>query len=729
MATANAGSLRTLLTEKDKSGGNFIIPEGHQNAVINVGTKALEMYKTAAHVLKPVISLTPDVLDQLASIHPLVAVTVNVFKMVVALEMQRKDNQKKIKVLVDVMEDSMGELTFIKQGKVSDQVEPVLKKLSEQSRSFGVFVQSYVDMSRTVKVFQSSGIQTKLNGFAKSFADIKVELSHKLQLQNSVAISNQSEALARQEDRLDQIMRILEAKSAEERSAEQFFSRHGGIENCKNDNQLIQELAASFGETINKDVISSIHSGFEQILAANQAQFDRVLEQQTKEFSNINVKLDALLDMGPHKLIRHKVVAEIWKKNDFGGSVKGKLFIEALYTHYLLSVPPDDPDHWMVNLLSLTYAQSIIDSIDVDLTGHLNVHEVNTFFDAKPAYFSLMEWLVYSGLVIDYQRVKYINESQAIVFEDMKGLNDQFDEETKKMLQPYFKEVLPDITRSKAKGWDITKKSQFAEYRRLIDLMERREAHMLPKIQDLVDQIGRYQRRAFMPNDYYTYRDDVHAGAEGDRMLQEDDADDNLAFVFLFQRELLKRHVSILSAAAEDPENAKLILSPTTIKNMIQDIKSIAQVLMEQAIDLYLDAERMKVADPISFVKRAFGGSLFTWYLHYEKVKHRLGSDFRVEEELTADVDASEAEIQRKLMYGDGAAAEQPEILGRTGSILRTVKEFESGQTAKAKELDVEVNPRGHLRESRLMEMERSIASIFEMRMENIKRNGEERVC
>ncbi|KAF8149372.1 hypothetical protein B0H34DRAFT_733496 [Crassisporium funariophilum] len=397
-------------------------------------------------------------LDALGQVHPFIGVAVVAFKLVVTLDLTRRENNKKVLAIRVQMQNMMCELFQLRHMKDPDDTGPdgmtlkdrfqgLMEKIAHDITECGSACDAYMKKSFLAKTIKSRIYEERLGGYGTRFVNCKAEIEHALAIHTALGVDaanakldKQDETLRSIDDKLSMMMLFRKLDTPREREVAKFIEENGGAKACIENQEVLTKLVGKTGEPISSvtgdtrrgDGISSAqkvlmkeyYEDVDEMLRKNMVLFAGKLDIQSKQLSeSIRREGDHIisaLSSGSHDRIKDSDLQKMWKEMGWKGSVKARHFVLALRDYFtdrfdpgsapsvssngtsgdplaLTGVPQDSlaDDHWALPYISVTNLQPILEAFDDDGTGFININEANTFALERPQGWSLIRWIAY----------------------------------------------------------------------------------------------------------------------------------------------------------------------------------------------------------------------------------------------------------------------------------------------------------------------------------------------
>ncbi|KAJ7090797.1 hypothetical protein B0H15DRAFT_836939 [Mycena belliarum] len=334
---------------------------------VNVDVKSIEntittFAETSAVMIKG--------LDALGQLHPFVGVAVTAFKLVITLDLTRRQNNKKVLAVKIQMQDLMTILFQLRHMRdpqekgpdgttLADRFSALMESIAKSITACGSACDVYLKKSFLAKTLKSKIYEGRLAGYVTTFANHKKDVGFALKLHTALGVDAANKKLDGQDVHLKVIEEKMEAlfrklDTARERDVQKFIDEQGGAKACVENDGTLQELVSKSGESIagmdparagtgdlalaktmlNKELAEDVDQAFKK----NLKLFDRKLDMQSKQLTDtINLTgehIISVLSSGAHEKILDVDLQAIWKEQGWKSSVKARHFVLALNDYY-----------------------------------------------------------------------------------------------------------------------------------------------------------------------------------------------------------------------------------------------------------------------------------------------------------------------------------------------------------------------------------------------------------
>ncbi|KAI0633741.1 hypothetical protein C8Q77DRAFT_1157905 [Trametes polyzona] len=389
-------------------------------------------------------------LDEVAKLHPFIGIAVGAFRVVVELDLRRRDNDKKIAALFLQMKDMMEALLQLREIKDRESVGPggitikarmqeLVKQTADDITACGNACDTYSKKGLVVKVIKGSVWEGTLKSYIDIFAKRRKEFTFALSIHTGVGVDDANRKL----DSLDAKVNILvefftNAITPEYKELAALVQKKGGPRAVMDSNEALNELLqyrSAGGPTSSKRVERDgpkhdnhlgkknlevlkreLFEAPELAIKNNFEVFERKFKMQQRELSEemrrvVHHEGDRVIEAvtsGAHDRIIDPEIHEIWKEMRWPGHVKARHFVLALRDYYRQQIEIkqrskgeenashiSDEDEWALEYININRLQAISEAFDDDASGFITIAEVNQFTAARPQNWSLPHWIAY----------------------------------------------------------------------------------------------------------------------------------------------------------------------------------------------------------------------------------------------------------------------------------------------------------------------------------------------
>ncbi|KAG6908712.1 hypothetical protein DXG01_003645, partial [Tephrocybe rancida] len=312
-------------------------------------------------------------LTALGHVHPFIGVAVGAFALVIALDVTRRDNDRKalaVKVQMQELMKVFFELRHVPSPSegpdgltVAERLKELVELIANDIKSCGSACDAYLKKGFLAKTVKSTIYENKLSKFATTFMQHRSALELALKVHTSLGIDSANDKLnvlgSQLQDvdqKLDMLLLFRKLDTPRERDILKFIEAHGGPKACILDEGLLEELVMKSGESLSrfpgreggrrsnglpelkKRLLKEFQEDIDEALSRNMVLFERKLDMQSKQLTDLvhdeaDYIISAVLS-GAHDRITDLDLQTIWKDMGWKGSVKARHFVLALHDYY-----------------------------------------------------------------------------------------------------------------------------------------------------------------------------------------------------------------------------------------------------------------------------------------------------------------------------------------------------------------------------------------------------------
>ncbi|CAK5271410.1 unnamed protein product [Mycena citricolor] len=322
-------------------------------------------------------------LDALGAVHPFVGVAVTAFKLVISLDITRRQNNKKVLAVKLQMQDLMTVLFQLLPMRdpedkapdgttLKDRMSELMKTVADDITSCGSACDVYLkksflgeypptpqllcaDTLSTAKTIKSKIYEARLASYVAKFTDHKKSIAFVLTMDTSHSVGTANRKLDDITTQLDSIeMKMGELfrklDTPREREVQKFLDDNGGARACISDDAALAQLVAKSGDTTLASgtsaeitatktlLLRELSEDIDEAFRKNALLFDRKMEIQSQELKiamkDGEERLRKVIKEGLHERIMDKGLQTLWKDQGWKGSVKARHFVLALNDYY-----------------------------------------------------------------------------------------------------------------------------------------------------------------------------------------------------------------------------------------------------------------------------------------------------------------------------------------------------------------------------------------------------------
>ncbi|KAG1863753.1 hypothetical protein F4604DRAFT_1040818 [Suillus subluteus] len=305
-----------------------------------------------------------EALDVLQQVHPFVGVAILAFKAVVNLELTRRENDRRVGLMLAQASDTMTMLLQLKDtrdpaivgphGNIRGRLDRVLDGIRQDIEDCGNAIDKYYKSKFLVKFFRSSHWASEFlkvcNSFSQRTQDLQLALNIRTTLRVDIVI-----------DKLDELIRM---QSDREARFEKEVKMRGGREKCLESEEKLVELLkiaeqregrpqnkahadaptkdvnkpTSKADHLDASLLYELRAPLRNLLDENRALFMFKLDTQTSDIK------DAIKDSETRimwafnsrfRRVRDPHLRYIWEEMKWTTSVKTPYFIAELHDYYV----------------------------------------------------------------------------------------------------------------------------------------------------------------------------------------------------------------------------------------------------------------------------------------------------------------------------------------------------------------------------------------------------------
>ncbi|TFK86599.1 hypothetical protein K466DRAFT_587082 [Polyporus arcularius HHB13444] len=389
-------------------------------------------------------------LDEVAKLHPFIGIAVSAFRVVVELDIKRRDNDKKIGVLFAEMKDMMEALLQLRSIKdeettgpdgmsIKARMQELVKQAADEIKRCANACDTYSKKRLIVKVIKGSVWDSTLKGFIDAFASRRKAFTFALSIHIGVGVDDANRRLKVIDAKIDIVLEFFaKAVTPEQQELAVLVHKKGGPTAVMGDDSTLEEMLkfkpSSATSATKRDgaevkyhdaggdeltiVKEELFDSPELAIRKNLDIFERKFKMQQRELTEevkrvIHHEGDRVIEAvtsGPHERIVDPDIHAIWKEMRWPGHVKARHFVLTLRDFYREQLEVNkrkkhgmegvesrlnDQDEWALEYINLSKLQAISEAIDDDASGFVTIAEVNQFTTSRPKDWSLPHWIAY----------------------------------------------------------------------------------------------------------------------------------------------------------------------------------------------------------------------------------------------------------------------------------------------------------------------------------------------
>ncbi|KXN81068.1 hypothetical protein AN958_06141, partial [Leucoagaricus sp. SymC.cos] len=367
-AIASAGESPTLAFLNNFYTANSAVLSSAAAGLASLDNKTID---TAITGFSESVKVVMNGLDALGQVHPFVGVAVVAFKLVVTLDLTRRQNNQKVMAVKIQMQQMMCTLFQLRRIRdpdevgldgtiLKDRMQPLMAQIAQDIKECGSACDVYLKKSFIAKTLKSKFYEVRLAEFVTKFIDYADKLDKALTVHIALGVDAANEKLDDQSAKLDSIKQKLDVlfrklDTPREREVMEFIEENGGSKAVLERNDLVEKLVIKSGETIadladksltSKSDLDSVKEklrkefseDLDTVLQRNFTLFDRKLEIQSRNIADALDKqgqyIVSALSQGTHDKIKDTDLSNLWKEMGWKGSVKARHFVLALRDYF-----------------------------------------------------------------------------------------------------------------------------------------------------------------------------------------------------------------------------------------------------------------------------------------------------------------------------------------------------------------------------------------------------------
>ncbi|KAF9009722.1 hypothetical protein BDQ17DRAFT_1323246 [Cyathus striatus] len=426
-----------LKTSESKEGEQSIESVEVRNKTIG---EAIDLFTESAQIAS-------DCIDSLSKIHPFIAGPLLAFKLVINLDLKRRENNLKVLAIKAQMQSLICTLYRLRDIKEVDEEGPdgltlegrlkdLMAEITDDIERCASDCDLYLKKSLLRKFLKAPIYESRLAKYAAKFTDHEMAVERALQMHSVFTIEANSKKLDAtqaqvrdvQED-LKKILHVLD--TAPERQIRHIIEEAGGGAACLRNEAVRKDLISKTGEplpttgvfvspdkmsrddfnSILSSLLADLRQDIDQDMEQNFTLFKGKLDIQADEIKmTVHSESDRIISelSGGLERIHDPQLREIWKEMGWKGSAKARNFVFALRDYFVMgeyrnraqnhtadtshnvTVKIEDQevelrnvDDWAKECISISHLQPILEAIDDDGSGFINIKELNAFTDAR----------------------------------------------------------------------------------------------------------------------------------------------------------------------------------------------------------------------------------------------------------------------------------------------------------------------------------------------------------
>lgn len=449
---------------------SFELIKSAHDALSSVASESAE--NTTAKDMLRVANTVMSALECVEKIHPWIQVAVFAFKGIMVLEIDRRENERRVYAVLVQASATMAELFALRdleQPKIAamrSQLDVVLLKIKAAIVEAGNAINKYSNSHKLARFFNSSGYRTTFTEIVKKFAELKRDLASVLQIHVALKVQD----VARMVEHLTQI--ITAQTRTEDRIAMEVDKRGGRDAVLQGGTAKISDLLRTnvMGRSrslsgddgtrpVDAGLLHDLSTPLDKQLQDNRPLFEAVLDAQMVHIREaIDVASTRIIQAvrdGAWKRVHDAHLQVIWKRMEWAYSVSTQAFVNALREHYpdhfvtfddhsqgqplRIGSDPSSPGgsstgytqtwsddglepvsishKWCLEYLNVFYVPPLTEAFDDDSNGSVHVREVDAFATSRsfPETWPVLPRLAYAAAGWRLELLHYQRSIQAIL--------------------------------------------------------------------------------------------------------------------------------------------------------------------------------------------------------------------------------------------------------------------------------------------------------------------------
>uniref|UniRef100_A0A8H7XPD5 EF-hand domain-containing protein n=1 Tax=Psilocybe cubensis TaxID=181762 RepID=A0A8H7XPD5_PSICU len=271
------------------------------------------------------------VLDELTIIgnaHPILAIAIYAFHEVIKLDIARRENNKKVLVVVLEMQNMLGPMFQLRnldhnhmpqrEKEIHEKrLKEIVEQITQDIKVCRSDITHFINRKFVYKLVLAKGYERKFAGHIETFLRRRNELQTVISEYTAIGISSANVALAEigkkvevADEKLDKIAEVLfrGLDTPREKDVFKFMQQHGGPEKCVNDLDLLPKLILKAGEStkpgkvtvtnraeleeIRKELSEALSEDLDKVLDKHFLRFEKVLQVQNNNMKRMASHLE-----------------------------------------------------------------------------------------------------------------------------------------------------------------------------------------------------------------------------------------------------------------------------------------------------------------------------------------------------------------------------------------------------------------------------------------------------
>ncbi|KAF9259884.1 hypothetical protein L218DRAFT_1003250 [Marasmius fiardii PR-910] len=386
-------------------------------------------------------------LDDISVKYAFIQAAVLAFKKGNELELTRREHDDRVLALNVMMCDMMSVLNLLKEIEapneeyngltleecLNDQMNMVVQTITECAKACDTYQRKHV----AIKFFTNHKWQLHFSELAERFIQHQDTIQTKLQPYlppgTNTTVPNFGQKIRNISIIMDLVFKQM--RPAKDREFAAFIQSKGGLTGASIDHLLRDVIKLEqqkqrdekkqqrdekanvrraqqtvgvpmelkkFREEIKKDISTVLReneANFEQQFEAIELCLKDVIRTVHHESDRV-IAVFRDMNKGPYDRILDKDVYNVWREMGWKGIVKATYLVMALHDHFLevhqknYSAASAE-DLWLLQFITISRIQPLIEAFDEDGSSLITVNEVNAFTKSRPEGWSLPKWIAY----------------------------------------------------------------------------------------------------------------------------------------------------------------------------------------------------------------------------------------------------------------------------------------------------------------------------------------------
>ncbi|KAF8843361.1 hypothetical protein BDN67DRAFT_1008997 [Paxillus ammoniavirescens] len=333
------------------------------------------------------------VLDEMAKIHPVIAVAVLAFKVVVTLELKRRDNDKKVIALKVEMKDTISILSQLRNVRDPKQLFPDGTRLEGQMQQLMKDIAEDITNCRNI----CDAHTRKDIDIQRSWPYLSTHFSASTIFVNR-ALSDFQDGLRGVHDKLYVLFLSEKLEISGAKEIAKFVTDMGGQTACMGNDDLLQQLIVLGWKAQGRQGVNigsarrprgrtkNLTEDIDKTLTNNMKLFDRKLKVQQKQLIE---RQDRDSPDEAETTVTPMLIPSPLPPDDY--IEPGTMFDHAFYQQ----LTSKSDDRWALVHIHITRIKPILEAFDNDRSGFVSAKEANAPTSSRPKGWSLPHWLGY----------------------------------------------------------------------------------------------------------------------------------------------------------------------------------------------------------------------------------------------------------------------------------------------------------------------------------------------